>query len=74
MLATASQLVLQLNGPSMTSGVIGAASKLRRSSRTRTVFQGEEPAREVVHDSNNGWAVGDGVKDPNEPGAVVVGL
>jgi hypothetical protein len=39
----------------------------------RTVFEGKEPAREVIHDADNGWAVGDGVNDPNEPGAVVVG-
>jgi hypothetical protein len=39
----------------------------------RTVFNGDLPAREVVHDADNSWAVGDGVNDPNEPGACVVG-
>ena len=38
----------------------------------RTVFTGEEPAREVVHTQDNSWLVGDGVNDPNLPGAVVV--
>ena len=30
-------------------------------------------AREVIHDDDNSWIVGDGVNDPNEPGACVVG-
>jgi hypothetical protein len=38
----------------------------------RTVFTGEEPAREVIHTQDNSWLVGDGVNDPNLPGAVVV--
>lgn len=38
----------------------------------RTVLSGEQPARLVVHDSNNDWCVGDGVNDPNAPGASVI--
>jgi hypothetical protein len=38
----------------------------------RTVLDGTEPAREVIHTDDNAWVVGDGVNDPNEPGAVVV--
>jgi hypothetical protein len=38
----------------------------------RTVLEGAEPAREVVHTQDNSWLVGDGVSDPNVPGAVVV--
>ena len=30
------------------------------------------PALEVVHTLDNGWLVGDGVNDPNAPGAVIV--
>lgn len=37
----------------------------------KTVLSGELPAREVVHTPENDWAVGDGVNDPNEPGACV---
>lgn len=37
----------------------------------RTVLRGEEPAREVVHATDGSWLVGDGVNDPNEPGACV---
>ena len=33
-----------------------------------TVLDGEEPARLVVHDEASGWAVGDGINDPNETG------
>ncbi|MPZ98632.1 MAG: hypothetical protein GEU80_04685 [Dehalococcoidia bacterium] len=35
----------------------------------RTVLEGDEPARIVVHDADGDWALGDGVHDPNEPGA-----
>jgi hypothetical protein len=37
----------------------------------RTVLRGDEPAREVVHADDGSWLVGDGVNDPNEPGACV---
>jgi len=37
-----------------------------------TVLSGEQPVREVVHASDGSWLVGDGVNDPNEPGAVGV--
>jgi hypothetical protein len=37
----------------------------------RTVLEGHEPAREVIHSADNSWLVGDGINDPNEPGAVV---
>jgi len=37
----------------------------------RTVLDGEEPAREVIHAADNSWIVGDGVNDPNLPGAVI---
>lgn len=37
-----------------------------------TVLEGREPAREVIHTDENSWIVGDGVNDPNQPGAVVV--
>ncbi|MFB9237041.1 hypothetical protein ACFFWC_16005 [Plantactinospora siamensis] len=37
----------------------------------RTVLDGVEPAREVIHADDNSWLVGDGVNDPNQPGAVV---
>lgn len=37
----------------------------------RSVLEGEEPARLVVHTAGNDWAVGDGVNDPNLPGASV---
>lgn len=37
----------------------------------RTVLDGHEPAREVVHAPDGSWAVGDGVHDPNLPGASV---
>lgn len=37
----------------------------------RSVLRGEEPAREVVHAEDGSWLVGDGVNDPNEPGACV---
>lgn len=37
----------------------------------RTVLSGEQPAREVVHAPDGSWLVGDGVNDPNVPGASV---
>ena len=37
----------------------------------RTVLDGDEPAREVVHTADGSWLVSDGVHDPNEPGAAV---
>ena len=37
----------------------------------RTVLTGEEPAREVIHTSENRWLVSDGVNDPNTPDACV---
>lgn len=37
----------------------------------RTVLSGELPAREVVHTPERDWAIGDGVNDPNLPGASV---
>jgi hypothetical protein len=36
-----------------------------------TVLDGKEPAREVGHTADNSWFVGDGVNDPNLPGAAV---
>jgi hypothetical protein len=38
----------------------------------RTVLSGELPARLVIHDSENDWCVGEGMNDPNVPGASVV--
>ena len=37
----------------------------------RTVLNGTEPARQVIHASDGSWLVADGVNDPNEPGASV---
>lgn len=37
----------------------------------RTVLSGELPALEVVHTPDGSWAVGDGVNDPNLPGASI---
>ena len=37
-----------------------------------TVADGVEPAREVVHTDDNSWMIGDGVNDPNLPGAAIV--
>lgn len=37
----------------------------------RTVLSGALPAREVVHAPDGSWLVGDGVNDPNLPGASV---
>ena len=36
-----------------------------------TVLHGDEPAREVVHARDGSWLVGDGINDPNAPGAAV---
>jgi hypothetical protein len=38
----------------------------------RTVLDGVEPARVVIHDDEGDWVVGDAVNDPNQPGASVV--
>lgn len=38
----------------------------------RTVLTGQQPARIVIHDEANDWLVGDGVNDPNLPGASVI--
>ena len=38
----------------------------------RTVFENAEPARAVIHTDEGSWLVGDGINDPNLPGAVVV--
>lgn len=35
----------------------------------QTVLTGELPALEVLHTSDGSWAVGDGINDPNLPGA-----
>jgi hypothetical protein len=37
-----------------------------------TVGTGERPALYVAHTPDNDWLVGDGISDPNEPGACVV--
>ncbi|WP_120520497.1 hypothetical protein [Arthrobacter celericrescens] len=37
----------------------------------RTVLSGERPALQVLHDPDNGWAIADGVDDPNVPGGCV---
>lgn len=37
----------------------------------RTVLDGSEPAREVIHTPDGSWLVGDGINDPNQPGASV---
>ena len=37
----------------------------------RTVINGQEPAREVIHTDDNSWLVGDGLNDPNPPGAAI---
>lgn len=34
-----------------------------------TVLHGSEPAREVIHAPDGSWMIGDGVNDPNPPGA-----
>jgi len=35
------------------------------------VINGKEPARSVIHTDDNSWLVGDGINDPNLPGAAV---
>jgi hypothetical protein len=37
----------------------------------QTVLTGELPAREVIHAPDGSWLIGDGVNDPNPPGASV---
>jgi hypothetical protein len=37
----------------------------------KTVLAGEQPAREVIHAPDGSWLVGDGVNDPNAPGASI---
>lgn len=37
-----------------------------------TVLSGDIPAREVVHTPDGSWLIGDGVSDPNLPGASMV--
>ena len=36
-----------------------------------TVLDGRRPALLVWHSEDNDWAIGDGIDDPNEPGACV---
>lgn len=45
----------------------------RRSSvpSLNSVLDGLEPARQVIHTEDNDWLVGDGINDPNLPGASV---
>jgi hypothetical protein len=38
----------------------------------RTVLDGREPVREVVHDAECYWLASDGVNDPNVDGAAVL--
>jgi hypothetical protein len=38
----------------------------------RSVLQGDRPALQVVHFPDGGWAVADGVSDPNAEGATTV--
>lgn len=35
-----------------------------------SVLRGDEPAREVLHTPDGEWCIGDGVTNPNVPGAV----
>jgi hypothetical protein len=37
----------------------------------RTVLDGQLPALVVAHAEDGDWMVGDGVNDPNEPGATI---
>jgi hypothetical protein len=37
----------------------------------RTVLEGSEPAREVIHTDDGDWMIGDGVSDPDAPGAAI---
>lgn len=36
-----------------------------------TVLHGQQPARVIVHASDGSWLVGDGVNDPDAPGACI---
>jgi hypothetical protein len=36
-----------------------------------TVLSGEQPARLVIHSSDNDWLIGDGINDPNGPGGSI---
>lgn len=36
---------------------------------TKPVLDGRLPALQVLHTEDNRWAIGDGLTDPNEPGA-----
>ncbi len=36
-----------------------------------SVLDGHEPAREVIHSDDNSWLIGDGIHDPNLPGASI---
>jgi hypothetical protein len=38
----------------------------------RSILEGREPARIVVHDADGDWTVADGVNDPNEPRSTLV--
>jgi hypothetical protein len=38
----------------------------------RTIFDGDQTARVVIHDDAGSWLVGDGINDPNPPGASLV--
>jgi len=38
----------------------------------RTVSDGDEPARQVIHTADNSGMVGDGVSDPDIDGAAIV--
>lgn len=37
----------------------------------RSVLEGGLPALQVLHDPDGGWAIADGLNDPNEVGACV---
>ena len=37
----------------------------------KSVLEGQEPAREVIHTDDNSWLIGDGINDPNLPGASI---
>jgi hypothetical protein len=37
----------------------------------KTMLAGLQPAREVIHAPDGSWPVGDGVNDPNLPGASI---
>jgi hypothetical protein len=38
----------------------------------KTVASGDMPALQVLHDTDNGWAIADGMNDPNQDGACLV--